>query len=170
MSGEQFRVAFALLLLCLPCCGKENAPTPQARADRIVIAKSTRTMTLLKDGKVLKTYKVSLGTEPVGPKERQGDHKTPEGQYFVDEKVPNSRFHLALHLSYPNAADRDRAHKLKVNPGGDIEIHGLGKEFAWVGSMQRTIDWTDGCIAVTNEEIEEIYAMVSVGTPVEIRP
>jgi murein L,D-transpeptidase YafK len=170
MRGKRFLVLGALFLLSVPCWGKENPPSPPVKADGIVIVKSTRTMTLLKDGKVIKTYKVSLGTEPVGPKEMLGDHKTPEGQYFVDEKVPNSRFHRALHLSYPNAADRERARKLKVSPGGDIEIHGLGKEFAWVGSMQRTIDWTDGCIAVTNEEIEEIYAMVSVGTPVEIRP
>ncbi len=171
MWGKYSRAIGAVLLLfCLPCWSQKNVPPTPVKADRIVIVKSTRTMTLMKDGKTLKTYKVSLGTEPVGPKQQQGDHKTPEGEYFVDEKVPNSRFHRALHLSYPSAADRARAHKLGVSPGGDVEIHGLGKEFAWVGSMQRTVDWTDGCVAVTNEEIEEIYAMVSVGTPVEIRP
>ncbi|HYB61347.1 MAG TPA: L,D-transpeptidase family protein [Methylomirabilota bacterium] len=171
MWDKQFGAVGALLLLaCVSCWGKENAPAPPVKAGRIVILKAARTLTLMKNGKALKTYKVALGTEPVGPKEQQGDHKTPEGEYFVDEKIPNSRFHLALHLSYPNAADRERAHRLGVNPGGDIEIHGLGKDFAWVGSLQRMVDWTDGCIAVTDEEIEEIYAQVDVGTPVEIRP
>jgi len=171
MGGAKFRVVGALLLfLCLPSLGKENNASPSVQADRIVIMKAARTLTLMKNGKTLKTYKVSLGTVPIGPKQQQGDHKTPEGVYFVDEKVPNSRFHIALHLSYPSAADRERARKLGVSPGGNIEIHGLGKEFAWVGSMQRMVDWTDGCIAVTDDEIEEIYAQVSVGTPVEIRP
>lgn len=124
----------------------------------------------MKGPQVLKSYKVALGTQPVGAKERQGDHKTPEGQYSVDRKIPNSQFHLALHLSYPNASDRERAHKLGVPPGGDVEIHGFPAAFAWLGSLHRRIDWTDGCIAVTNAEIEEIYALINVGTPVEIRP
>jgi murein L,D-transpeptidase YafK len=171
LRRTMIRIVGALLfLLCLPSWGKDNAPPPPVKADRIVIMKAARTLTLMKDGKALKIYKVSLGTVPVGPKQQQGDHKTPEGLYFVDEKVPNSRFHLALHLSYPSPADRERARKLGANPGGDVEIHGLGKEFGWVGSLQRTVDWTDGCIAVTDDEIEEIYAQVSVGTPVEIRP
>jgi murein L,D-transpeptidase YafK len=122
----------------------------------------------MRDGRVLKTYKVALSREPVGPKERAGDHKVPEGEYVVDSKVPHSRFHLSLHISYPNAADRERARKLGVEPGGNIEIHGLDSKYAWVGSLQRYVDWTDGCIAVTNPEIEEIYKVVAVGTPVEI--
>lgn len=119
---------------------------------------------------ILKTYKVALGGEPVGAKDRQGDHKTPEGDYAVDRKNPNSTFHKALHLSYPNAADRERAQKLGVHPGGDVEIHGLGAKLGWVGSAHTLHDWTDGCIAVTNEEIDEIYPLVEAGTPVEIRP
>ena len=127
-------------------------------------------MILLRDGKPLKTYKVALSTVPVGAKEREGDHKVPEGPYIVDAKNPHSQFHLALHVSYPNAADRERARKLGVRPGGNIEIHGLGSKFAWVGSLHRQVDWTDGCIAVNNSEINEIWPLVSVGTPVEIRP
>jgi murein L,D-transpeptidase YafK len=127
-------------------------------------------MMLMQGTKVLKTYKVALSREPVGAKERTGDHKVPEGEYVVDSKNPHSRFHLALHISYPNAADRERARKLGVKPGGNIEIHGLDSKYAWVGSLQRQVDWTDGCIAVTNAEIEEISAMVPLGTPVEIRP
>jgi murein L,D-transpeptidase YafK len=89
---------------------------------------------------------------------------------MIDSKNPHSRFHLALHISYPNAADRERARKLGVKPGGNIEIHGLGSTYGWIGSLQRHIDWTDGCIAVTNSEIEEIWNMVPTGTPLEIRP
>ena len=127
-------------------------------------------MILLRDGKPLKTYKVALSSVPVGPKRREGDHKVPEGFYVVDAKNPHSQFHLALHISYPNAVDRERARKLGVKPGGNIEIHGLGNKFAWAGSLHRQIDWTDGCIAVTNSEIDEVWPLVSVGTPVEIRP
>jgi murein L,D-transpeptidase YafK len=161
---------FALACWALPRTDKPTTPPSPKKADRIVVEKAARTMKLMHAGEVLKTYKVSLSTEPVGPKEREGDHKVPEGVYFVDEKVPNSRFHLALHLSYPNAADKARARSLGVKPGGNVEIHGLGREFAWVGSLHRQVDWTDGCIAVTNEEIEEIWPLVAVGTPVEIRP
>lgn len=156
-------VIFALVAICA-------AATPQITADRIVVIKHTRTMMLLRGNKVLKTYRVSLGTEPVGPKERSGDHKTPEGLYIVDSKKAHSQFYRALHLSYPNATDRARARKLNVNPGGDVEIHGLGAKYGWIGASQRLYDWTDGCIAATNEEIDEIFSMVSVGTPVEIRP
>ncbi len=127
-------------------------------------------MTLFREGEVLKTFKVALSRVPIGAKEREGDHKVPEGLYVVDAKNAHSKFHLALHISYPNAADRERARKLGVKPGGNIEIHGLGSNFGWVGSLHREVDWTDGCIAVTNSEIEEIWPLVPVGTPVEILP
>ena len=156
------------MLLCLS--GSGQTPARAKTAERIVIVKSTRTMTLLTGGQVLKTYKVALGGQPVGAKDRVGDHKTPEGQYVVDAKNAHSRFYRALHISYPNAADRERARKLGESPGGDIEIHGLGKEFAWVGALHRQSDWTDGCIAVTNAEMDEIWPLVPVGTPVSIRP
>lgn len=135
-----------------------------------MIEKSAHTMVLMRDDKVWKSYKVALSREAVGAKEREGDHKVPEGEYVVDSKNPHSRFHLALHISYPNPADVERAQKLGVKPGGNIEIHGLDSKYGWVGSLQREVDWTDGCIAVTNSEIEEIYPLVAVGTPVEIRP
>jgi murein L,D-transpeptidase YafK len=160
----------AMLLTVLTLVIAAALPADPAPADRIVIVKSTRTMTLMRDGKVVKTYKVALGARPVGAKDRQGDHKTPEGKYFVDAKKNPSLFFLALHLSYPNAADKEKARRLGVSPGGDVEIHGLGKTYGWVGSAHRLHDWTDGCIAVTNEEIEEIFRLVAVGTPVEIRP
>ena len=171
---RQLFVRFLLLVLTVRIGvlgAREPATTSTTKlADKIVVEKSKRTLTLMSRNGVLKTYKVALGGQPVGPKNRQGDHKTPEGVYSVDRKVSNSTFHRALHLSYPNAADRERAKKLGVNPGGDVEIHGLGAKFGWVGSAHRLHDWTDGCIAVTNEEIDEIWNLVEVGTPVEINP
>jgi murein L,D-transpeptidase YafK len=127
-------------------------------------------LTLLRQGQVLKTYKVALGHEPEGPKTQRGDNRTPEGEYTIDARNAHSQFHLALHVSYPNAADRARAAKLGVNPGGDIMIHGLPPAYAYLGPLHRQTDWTLGCIAVTNAEIEEIWSLVPNGTKVEIKP
>lgn len=158
-----------LVIGVLSLSAGEDASKPEM-ADRILVEKSKRAMTLFSGGKVVKTYLVALGGEPVGPKEREGDHKTPEGFYIIDSKNARSRFHLALHVSYPDEADWKRARKLGVSPGGAIMIHGLPKEFAYLGPLHRKTDWTDGCIAVTDEEIEEIWRLVKIGTPVEIRP
>ena len=162
--------ACRLFQLVLQLALSPSGPSqPVHKADCIVIVKSAQILTLMNNGQVIKTYKVALGN-PKGPKIQAGDKKTPEGTYFVDAKNPHSLFHRALHLSYPNAADRERARKLGVHPGGDIGIHGLPAQYAWMGAAHRSIDWTTGCIAVTNPEIEEIWDYVSVGTPVEIRP
>lgn len=160
------RFVAAFLLPFLPSSDASENKT----ADRIVVEKSARTMKLMRGDEVLKTYKVALGHEPIGAKQRAGDHKTPEGNYIIDSKNRQSRFHLALHVSYPNAADGERARKIGAEPGGNIEIHGLESKFAWMGSLHRGMDWTDGCIAVTNAEIEEIWPMVPVGTPLQILP
>lgn len=149
------------------------AQTPLAtdtKTDSVVVLKSKRELQMVKRGQVLKTYKISLGAVPVGAKERQGDHKTPEGKYTITGRNRNSKFHWSLRLSYPNAQDRDRAAKLGVSPGGDIMIHGLPNGYGWIGRGHLAKDWTDGCIAVTNREIEEIWRAVPDGTPVEIRP
>ena len=139
-------------------------------ADRLVIDKSERTLTLFWHGVPLKVYRVALGGDPVGAKERQGDERTPEGSYVVAQRHEDSEFHRALHLSYPNSEDRARARAERVNPGGSIEIHGLRGGFDWVGSAHTLFDWTNGCIAVTNLEIEELFRAAPNGTPVEIRP
>ena len=141
-----------------------------SRVDSIVIETSKRTLTLMSGTKTVQTYRVALGEQPVGAKDRQGDHKTPEGIYSVDAKNPTSQFHKALHISYPSQADRAIARKLGVSPGGDVEIHGLGAKWGWIGAKHRLTDWTDGCIALTNEEFDEIYPLIKVGTQVEIRP
>jgi murein L,D-transpeptidase YafK len=138
--------------------------------DRLVVYKSERKLVLLTQGKEIRTYKVALGSEPVGPKTRHGDHRTPEGVYTLDSRNPNSHFYKAFHISYPNPKDIASAKKLGVSPGGDIMLHGLPKEYAWVGKAHTLHDWTDGCVAVTNEEMDELWKLVPVGTPIEIRP
>lgn len=138
--------------------------------DRILIEKSTRRLMLISQGEVLKFYKIALGGNPVGPKERQGDNKTPEGTYVIDARNRDSRFHLSLRISYPNERDKKRAKELGVSPGGDIMIHGIKNGFSWVGDAHSGVDWTKGCIAVTDQEIEEIDKLAPNGTIVEIRP
>ena len=142
----------------------------EIHADHVVIVKSSHTMTLYTDGKILREYKVALGRGPAEPKQKAGDHKTPEGHYVIDSRNARSKFHLALHISYPNAHDMTVAAQLHTAAGGMIEIHGLPNNFAWIGSQHRWIDWTDGCTAVTNPEIEEIWKLVPDGTPVDIHP
>jgi murein L,D-transpeptidase YafK len=127
-------------------------------------------MVLLAKGKVLRTYRIALGGAPVGPKEQQGDRKTPEGKYVISGRNLHSQFHRSLRISYPNAADRARARRLGVSPGGDIFIHGLPNGMGPIGAAHTARDWTDGCIAVTDEEIEEIWKLVANGTPIEIKP
>jgi len=138
--------------------------------DRILIEKNARRLMLISQGEVLKSYKIALGGNPIGPKERQGDNKTPEGTYVIDGRNKDSRFHLSLHISYPNERDKNRAKELGVSPGGDIMIHGIKNGFSWVGDAHTAVDWTKGCIAVTDEEIQEISKLAPNGTIVEIRP
>lgn len=149
---------------------KELVSSQKVPADRVLIEKKARRLTLFSKGRVLKSYQIALGGNPDGPKERQGDNKTPEGIYSIDARNRNSRYHLALHISYPNEKDKKRAKALGVQPGGDIMIHGIKNGFSWVGDLHTEVDWTKGCIAVTDQEIEEIEKLVPNGTTVEIRP
>jgi len=141
-----------------------------ARADKILVDKSQRRLVLLHQGKPLKAYRIALGPTPVGHKECQGDGRTPEGLYRIDFRKPDSAFHRALHISYPNARDIQVARSRGVDPGGAIMIHGLGKNLGWFGKLHYFVDWTAGCMAVTNAEIEELWRAAPDGTPVEIRP
>ncbi len=149
---------------------KEGVVIMKGPLDKILIEKKERRLILLSKGKALKTYQIALGGNPNGPKERQGDNKTPEGTYVIDSRNRNSRYHLSLHISYPNEKDKKRAKELGVSPGGDIMIHGIKNGLSWVGDMHTDVDWTKGCIAVTDEEIEEIEKLAPNGTVVEIRP
>jgi murein L,D-transpeptidase YafK len=143
---------------------------PDVRVDRVVVYKYEHRLVLLWHGKELRSYRIALGGEPKGPKTTQGDHRTPEGVYVLDSRNANSHFYKAFHVSYPNSDDRAAARKSGVSPGGDIMLHGLPKQYAFVGKAQALHDWTDGCIAVSNEEMDEIWKLVRVGTPIEIKP
>ncbi|HET6491148.1 MAG TPA: L,D-transpeptidase family protein [Syntrophales bacterium] len=146
------------------------SPATDGPVDRIIVEKSKRTMTLLKQDKEVRTYKIALGRNPEGPKVQKGDKRTPEGLYFVDYKVRKSIYHRALHLNYPNQDDIERARSLGVTPGNSIMIHGMKQDKLWMGDVQYLFNWTNGCIALTNDEIEEVWNLVSIWTPVEIRP
>jgi murein L,D-transpeptidase YafK len=132
------------------------------RADLVVVSKKKREMTLCARESVLRTYRIALGPEPVGPKRQEGDGRTPEGRYTIDRRNARSRCHLALHISYPDAADLARAREAGVDAGGDIMIHGQRDGVRMEG------DWTEGCIAVTDEEMDEIWGLVGEGTAVWI--
>ncbi len=157
-------------MILLLLMGMLTAEDHAARVDQVIVIKSQRTLTLLSQGKVLKTYKVALGGAPIGAKEQQGDHKTPEGHYFLDRRNAKSRFYKSIHVSYPDEQDKKRAAQRDVSPGGDIMVHGLPNGFGWLGATHRNMDWTDGCIAVTNAEMDEIWELVADGTPIEIKP
>lgn len=133
---------------------------------QIMVKKGERKMYLLSGSKAIKEYDVGLGFQPVGHKQFEGDGRTPEGVYYIDRQNPNSLYHLSLGVSYPQQDDRDRAMLLGQPPGGDIMIHGRGP---W-GRQQKARDWTAGCIAVNDNEMEEIFSMVRVGVPIVIYP
>jgi murein L,D-transpeptidase YafK len=144
-------------------------PPPPPRADLVEVFKSRRQMVLQQDGKVLRSYRVMLGLNPVGHKQRQGDKRTPEGEYIIDFHNPRSRFYLSLHIDYPNARDiLAGIERGERDLGGAIFIHGMG--FASDAALYVGDDWTDGCIAVTNAQMDEIWRLVPDGTPIRIHP
>ncbi len=174
--GRAVRARSILWLSCLVICGLPGTPSAdegtfsRVMADKILVDKSRRLLQLVHGRTVLRTYRIALGRNPLGPKQRRGDRRTPEGIYHVSARNPQSRFHLSLRISYPSPADRARATQQGVDPGGDIMIHGLGDQRSHFGAMHTETDWTDGCIAVTDREIREIWDLVPIGTYIEIRP
>lgn len=146
-------------------------PLPEnVRATEIVVEKGKRSLTLLSEEILLKSYSISLGRSPVGKKQFEGDRRTPEGTYTIDWRNKKSGYHLALHISYPSRQDQANAERLGKSPGADIMIHGLPNGLGFLGPFHQLFDWTDGCIAVTDAEIEEIWRAVPDGTPIEIHP
>ena len=167
----RIRILTAVVVWTFSVIGMAQTASPTAlRADRVVVLKKEHTLQLLRQGKVVKTYKVALRGDPVGPKTRQGDHKTPEGVYVLDFRNAHSQFYKSIHISYPNEHDRAEARRHGVSPGGDVFVHGLPNGYGAVGAAHRLKDWTDGCVAVTDEELDEIWRAVPDGTPIEIRP
>jgi murein L,D-transpeptidase YafK len=168
---------FVLVLLCLGALGvliganlNLRPLPPNVTADRVLVEKEARRLTLLRGGTPLKTYRVALGRAPAGPKEQEGDQRTPEGLYLIDFHKADSDYHRALHVSYPEQRDIERAAAAGVPAGCDIMVHGIRNGMGWIGAFHRRNDWTAGCIAVTDFEIEEIWRAVPDGTPIEIRP
>ena len=143
---------------------------PAPIADRLLLDKSDRKLTLFKNDQVLKTFEVSLGLNPTGPKRQEGDFRTPEGRYFLERKNPDSDFFLSIKISYPNAQDRAAASRRGVDPGGQIMIHGQPNEPKYPPKRYQGRDWTDGCIAVSNSDMVDIWLMTESNTPIEIRP
>ncbi len=162
-TAFRFCVVVALVLSLAGCASKFRR-YDGLNVTHVTVHKGARAMKLHHGDKILKSYKVDLGFSPVGDKKEEGDGKTPEGSYYVNRRNPNSKFHLSLGINYPNKRDFAEARARGVNPGRDIFIHGQGRSWA----VRWKYDWTLGCIAVTNSEMEEIYAMVRNGTPVHI--
>ena len=169
MTGWMGRIVAVALLLGLAACAPGKFKTYSGPpVTQVLVNKGARQMLLLSGGTVLKAYRIGLGNAPVGHKQFEGDGRTPEGQYFIDRRNPDSRYHLSIGISYPNAQDSALAASVGQSAGSDIFIHGQGPEGRALS--QRTADWTAGCIAVTDEEAEDIYAMVPDGTPILITP
>lgn len=140
------------------------------KIDKLVVLKGKRVLEVYSGGEVIKTYAVALGGNPLGDKEFEGDKRTPEGTYVIDSKNPGSGYHKNLGISYPNAADRAEAKRKNLDPGGEVKIHGLRNGRGYIGKFHRLMDWTAGCVALTDEEVDELYARVEVGTPIVIKP
>lgn len=174
-----FLLALALMIAAPAMAGATSAPPPVAppeaaalQADYVLVEKAARRLTLWRNREIIATYEIRLGLNPVGTKQQEGDKRTPEGLYWITGRNPDSRFHLSLAISYPERWDRIMASHRGVNPGGDIVIHGLpnGVDPAKALAIHRDGDWTDGCIAVTNTEIEDLWSRIPDGITIEIKP
>lgn len=140
------------------------------KADKVIVNKSQGKLFLMKKGEVIKAYHVVFGANHKGHKQKEGDERTPEGKYILDYKKENSSFYKAIHISYPNKRDKENAKKLKVNPGGFIMIHGQKNNFGFLSFIMQRFNWTDGCIAVSNSQMDEIWEAIDIKTPIEIKP
>jgi murein L,D-transpeptidase YafK len=165
---------FLILVLFIFCgffvTSVEFSRSTDKSVDKILIEKKARRLTLLSDNTMVRTYRIALGPHSEGPKICKGDGRTPEGRYVIAGRNQNSHYHRSLQISYPNEIDRASAQKMKCDPGGDIFIHGLPNGYGWLGKTHALHDWTLGCIAVTDQEIEEIWRLVPNKIVVEIKP
>jgi murein L,D-transpeptidase YafK len=143
---------------------------PGAKADSVLVLKGERKLILLSNNRKVKEYLIALGGKPIGKKIMEGDERTPEGRYKLDYRNPNSVAHLSIHISYPDQNDVAQARAKGFSPGGAVMIHGLPKGFGYFGRLHRLLDWTDGCIGVTNPEMDEIWRCVPEGSLIELRP
>jgi murein L,D-transpeptidase YafK len=163
-------LALALISVNSPLVADPSHDARPETADKILVLKSERKLQLLKAGRVLRTFDISLGLVPVGPKQREGDFRTPEGVYYLETRNANSDYFLSIKVSYPNAEDVARARAQGLDPGGQIMIHGLPNQPKYDPRRYHGWDWTDGCIAVSNSDMVDIWLMTGEATPIEIRP
>ena len=162
---------FITILFCAAVYSNyPSSKLPSVQIDKIVVNKDKRELLVYSKGNLLKSYKIALGKNPVGDKQFEGDDKTPEGLYYINDKNPNSGYHKNLGVSYPNASDSVEAKSFNKPVGGDIKIHGIRNYMGIIGKFHNLRDWTRGCIAVTDEEIDELYEHVPIGTPIQINP
>ncbi len=159
-----------ILLLCFTQNLAAQDPPAQQKADLVLVKKSESRLYLMNGKKVIKDFHVVFGENPHGHKQQEGDKRTPEGRYMLDLKKSDSAYYKAIRISYPNKQDTQRAKERGQKPGGQIMIHGQKNGRGWLAPFSRFFNWTDGCIAVTDAEIEEIWSAVDVGTPIEIHP
>ena len=164
------RSAAIAAILLMVCTIQANAASLAQTVTYITVDKADRKLATWHGKKLIKTYRIALGGNPLGHKEQEGDSRTPEGRYIIDRKNPKSAFYLSLHISYPNRADIASARSRGVSPGGDVMIHGTPGALSAVNTLGMYVDWTAGCVAVSNTEIEELFKSVKVGTPILIRP
>ncbi len=160
----------AVSLSSFPAQAQSLLGAVREQADSVLVVKSERKLYLLKAGRILRSFNVSLGLVPRGAKQREGDFRTPEGRYSLDARNVDSDYFLSIRISYPNEADRERARALGVDPGGQIMIHGLPNQPRYELAHYKASDWTDGCIAVSNSDMIDIWLMTTESTPIEIRP
>jgi murein L,D-transpeptidase YafK len=140
------------------------------KADHVVVEKSKHLLSLFKSNQRIATYHIELGSNPIGPKQRENDGKTPEGNYILDIKKADSAFYKAIHISYPSTKDLENAHKLGVSAGGDIMIHGQKNGFGWASALTQKFNWTKGCIALNDKDMNDVWTSVDAGTTIEIKP
>ncbi len=158
------------LVLCLSFLFLNNLSYAAEKADHILVEKSKHLLTLFKKGKPIASYHVVFGGNPIGHKQQEGDNRTPEGRYILDSKNSKSRFTKSIHISYPNKTDIANAKSRRVSPGGDIMIHGQPNGYGWAAEATQRTNWTLGCIALTNEDMEKVWQSVAVPTSIEIKP
>ena len=163
-------LVFTAAIIALVVNSGRNATTQLPTADSILVIKHHHTLTLFRDGQPIKQYSVALGRGGIGPKQQAGDNKVPEGTYRIVSRNPHSAFYRALRVGYPTPSQAATARARGIDPGGGIMIHGIRNGLGWLGPAQRLIDWTKGCITVTDPEMDEIWEAVPDGTPIEIRP
>lgn len=162
--------SFAFAALALFACAGRVGAADLPLADKVIVEKAKRMLYLMKGGEVLKSFHVALGIEPLGDKQEEGDNRTPEGLYYLDLRNPHSDYFLSIRISYPNEADRRAAEARGVDPGGQIMIHGQPNTPTYSVAYYRRADWTNGCIAVSNSDMIDIWLMTRESTPIEIRP